>query len=119
MLTKVMEIAARQLLYTGVTTEVDLGAALKQILDVRDRINKGQIAGTRVLASGPWISRGAGGAMQEGFGGQNITSPAEAATKVDELANAGIDLIKAHSGLTAGDYNDIADGAHRHNILGR
>ena len=68
MLTKVMEIAARQLLYAGVTTEVDLGAPLKQILDVRDRINKGRIVGTRVLASGPWISRGAGGAMQEGFG---------------------------------------------------
>ena len=116
MLTKVMEIAARQLLLAGVTTEVDLGAPLKQILDVRDRINKGQIVGTRVLASGPWISRGAGGAMQEGFGGQNITSPAEAATKVDELANAGIDLIKAHSGLTAEDYNAIADAAHRHHI---
>jgi imidazolonepropionase-like amidohydrolase len=116
MLTKVMEIAARQLLLAGVTTEVDLGAPLRQILDVRDRINKGQIAGTRVLASGPWISRGAGGAMQEGFGGQNITSPAEAATKVDELANAGIDLIKAHSGLTAEDYNAIADAAHRHHI---
>ena len=36
-------------------------------IDVRDRINKGRIVGTRVLASGPWISRGAGGAMQEGF----------------------------------------------------
>jgi len=116
MLTKVMEIAARQLLYAGVTTEVDLGAPLKQILDVRDRINKGQIVGTRVLVSGPWISRGAGGAMQEGFGGQNITSPAEAAAKVDDLANAGVDVIKAHAGLTAEDYKAIADAAHRHGI---
>ncbi len=116
MLTKVMEIAARQLLMAGVTTEVDLGAPLKPILDVRDRINKGQIVGTRVLASGPWISRGASGAMQEGFGGQNITSPVEAAQKVDELAAAGVDLIKAHSGLTADDYKAIADAAHRHSI---
>jgi imidazolonepropionase-like amidohydrolase len=115
MLTKVMELAARQLLMAGVTTEVDLGAPLR-ILDVRDRINKGQIVGTRVLASGPWISRGAGGAMQEGFGGQNVTSPADAAAKVDELANAGVDVIKAHGGLTAEDYKAIADAAHRHGL---
>src|SRR5439155_23663848 len=50
MLTKVMEIAARQLLLAGVTTEVDLGAPLKDILDLRDRINKVQSDCTRVLA---------------------------------------------------------------------
>jgi imidazolonepropionase-like amidohydrolase len=116
MLLKVMEIAVRQLLMAGVTTEVDLGAPLKPILSVRDRINRGEIVGTRVIASGPWISRGAGGAMQDGFGGQNITSSAEAAQKVDELAVAGVDTIKAHSGLTADDYKAIAEAAHRHRI---
>src|SRR5262249_47362250 len=93
-----------------------LGAPLKQILDVRDRINKGQIVGTRVLASGPWISRGAGGAMQEGFGGENITSPEEAARKVDALAAAGVDHIKAHSGLTFEDYKAIEQAARRSGI---
>ena len=73
MLNKVMEISARQLLMAGVTTTVDLGAPLEPILSIRDRINKGEVVGTRVLASGPWLSRGAGGAMQEGFGGINIT----------------------------------------------
>jgi len=116
MLTKVMEIAAKQMLLAGTTTEVDLGAPLKQILDARDRINKGQIVGTRVLASGPWISRGSGGAMQEGFGGQNITSSEEAGKKVEELAAAGVDLIKAHSGLTFEDYKAIEAAARRHGI---
>src|ERR671930_1321146 len=111
-----MEIAARQLLMAGVTTEVDLGAPLKQILDVRDRIDKGQIVGTRVLASGPWISRGAGGAMQEGFGGQNISTPDEAAQQVDRLATAGVDHIKAHAGLTLDDYKAIVAAAHKHGI---
>ncbi|HMF94382.1 MAG TPA: amidohydrolase family protein, partial [Vicinamibacterales bacterium] len=69
MLTRVMEVAARQLLMAGVTTTIDLGAPLQPSLSIRDRINKGEIAGTRVFVSGPWISRGAGGAMQEGFGG--------------------------------------------------
>ena len=100
MLNKVMEISAKQLLMAGVTTTVDLGAPLKPILSIRDRINKGEVVGTRVLASGPWISRGAGGAMQEGFGGINITPAEEAGQQAEELAKAGVDHIKAHSGLT-------------------
>lgn len=116
MLTQVMEIAARQLLMAGVTTTVDLGAPLKPILSIRDRINTGAVVGTRVLASGPWISRGAGGAMQAGFGGINITSSEEAGQKVDELAKAGVDHIKAHAGLTLDDYKAIVAAAHKNGI---
>jgi imidazolonepropionase-like amidohydrolase len=116
MLTRVMEIAAKQLLMAGVTTTIDLGAPLRPILGIRDRINKGEIVGTRVLASGPWISRGSGGAMQEGFGGQNITSSEEAGQKVEEFAKGGVDLIKAHSGLTFDDYQAIVAAAHRNRI---
>jgi imidazolonepropionase-like amidohydrolase len=116
MLNKVMEISAKQLLMAGVTTTVDLGAPLKPILSIRDRINKGEVVGTRVLASGPWLSRGSGGAMQAGFGGMNITSPEDAAEKVDDLAKAGVDHIKAHSGLTAADYKAIVDAAHKNRI---
>lgn len=116
MLTKVMEISARQLLMAGVTTTVDLGSPLEPSLAIRDRINKGELVGTRVLASGPWISRGAGGAMQAGFGGVNITSPAEAAQRVEVLARAGVDHIKAHAGLTLDDYRAIVAAAHEHNI---
>jgi len=116
MLNKVMEISARQLLMAGVTTTVDLGAPLKPILSIRDRINKGDVVGTRVLASGPWLSRGAGGAMQDGFGGVNITSAEEAGRKVDELAGAGVDHIKAHAGLTLEDYKAIVAAAHKNRI---
>jgi imidazolonepropionase-like amidohydrolase len=116
MMTKVTEIAAKQLLMAGVTTTIDLGAPLKTILSIRDRINKGEVVGTRVLASGPWLSRGAGGAMQEGFGGINITSSEEAGKKVDELAAAGVDHIKAHAGLTFDDYKAIEAAARRNRI---
>jgi len=116
MLTRIMEISAKQLLMAGVTTTVDLGAPLNPILSIRDRINKGEVVGTRVLASGPWISRGSGGAMQEGFGGVNITSPAEAGQQVEKLAAAGVDVIKAHSGLTREDYQAIVDAANKHRI---
>jgi imidazolonepropionase-like amidohydrolase len=72
--------------------------------------------GTRVLVSGPWISRGAGGAMQVGFGGVNISTPQEAAQQTEKLAIAGVDHIKAHAGLTLDDYKAIVDAAHAHRI---
>jgi imidazolonepropionase-like amidohydrolase len=116
MLARVMEISARQLLMAGVTTTVDLGAPLDASLKIRERIDKGEVIGTRVLVSGPWISRGASGAMQEGFGGVNITSPDEAGRQTERLAAAGVDHIKAHAGLTADDYKAIVAAAHRHGI---
>jgi len=116
MLTRVMEISARQLLMAGVTTTVDLGTPLEPALRIRDRINKGEVIGTRVLASGPWISRGSGGAMQDGFGGLNITSSDEAGQKVEELARAGVDHIKAHAGLTLDDYKAMVAAARRNRI---
>ena len=116
MLTRVMEISAKQLLMAGVTTAVDLGAPLPESLSIRDRINKGEVAGPRMLMSGPWISRGAGGAMQVGFGGLNITSSEQAAAEVERLAKAGVDVIKAHQGLTRDDYKAIVEAAHRNRL---
>jgi imidazolonepropionase-like amidohydrolase len=116
MLTRVMEISAKQLLMAGVTTAIDLGAPLAPSLSIRDRINKREIAGSRMLVSGPWIARGAAGAMQEGFGGLNISSSEEAGRETDRLAAAGADLIKAHSGLTRDDYKAIVDAAHKRRI---
>src|SRR5437762_1727798 len=116
MLTRVMETAARQLLFAGVTTTVDLGAPLQPVLTIRNRINKGDVVGTRALVSGPWISRGAGGAMQAGFGGVNISTPEDAARQTEKLAEAGVDQIKAHAGLTFDDYKAIVAAAHRHGI---
>jgi len=114
-LTTVMEIAARQLLNAGVTSAVDLGAPLAQSLDVRDRINRGAIAGPRMSMSGPWITRNGGG-MTDQFGGIAVSSTEQAAREVEKLATAGVDVIKAHSGLTRDDYKAIADTAHKHGI---
>ncbi|MFN8063048.1 MAG: amidohydrolase family protein [Vicinamibacterales bacterium] len=120
MLTRVMEIAAKQLLMAGVTTSIDLGAPLKESLSIRDRINKGEVVGTRALVSGPWIAHLVGqvapDSMQAGFGGLNISTPQEAAQETERLAAAGVDLIKAHSGLTFDDYKAIVEVAHKHRI---
>src|SRR5262245_12417603 len=119
-LMRVMEISARQLLMAGVTTTIDLGAPLEPSLKIRDRINKGEIVGTRALVSGPWIARltpaGAANAMQVGFGALSISSSAEAGQQVERLAQAGVDHIKAHQGLTRDDYKAIVEAARKHRI---
>ena len=114
-LTTVMEIAARQLLMAGITSAVDLGAPLKESIDVRDRIAKGAVPGPRMSMSGPWITR-QGGGMTDQFGGIAVTSTVQAAAEVEKLIAAGVDVIKAHSGLTRDDYRAIAETAHKHNI---
>ena len=115
MLVKVMETSARQLLNAGITSAVDLGAPLAESLSVRDRIQKGEIPGPRMSMSGPWITRSAGG-MTDQFGGIAVTSSEQAAREVERLAKAGVDVIKAHSGLTREDYKAIADTAHKYNL---
>lgn len=115
-MTQVMETAAKELLWAGVTTAVDLGAPLQLSLSIRDRINKGEVVGPHMLVSGPWISRDEHGPMQDGFGGVNITTPEEAAAQVEKLAAAGVDTIKAHAGLTFDDYKAIVKAAHAHGL---
>jgi imidazolonepropionase-like amidohydrolase len=116
---KVGEISAKQLLNAGVTSAVDLGGTLKESLQVRDRINRGEIPGPRMLVSGPWITRSLG----EGFYSTAldnqilVDSPEQAATAVDKLAAPGVDVIKAYVNLTPAHYKAIVDAAHKHKLL--
>jgi imidazolonepropionase-like amidohydrolase len=114
-LPKIMAIAAKQLLEAGITSAVDLGAPLAESLRIRERVEKGEVPGPRLSVSGPWLTRASGG-MTEQFGGITIASPAEAAAQTEKLIAAGVDVIKAHAGLTREDYQAIADAAHKHNV---
>jgi imidazolonepropionase-like amidohydrolase len=111
----VMEISARQMLMAGVTSAVDLGAPLGPSISVRDRIARGEIPGPRLSVSGPWITRSVGG-MTAQFGGISIASSQQAAAETEKLIKGGVDVIKAHAGLTREDYKAIVDTAHEHDV---
>jgi imidazolonepropionase-like amidohydrolase len=113
-LPQVMAIAARQLLMAGVTSAVDLGAPLAESLAIRQRITAGEIAGPRMSMSGPWLTRNV--AIFPADYQIKVTSPAQAAAETERLAAAGVDVIKAHAGLTREDYKAIADAAHARNL---
>ncbi len=116
---KVGEISAKQLLSAGVTSAVDLGGTLKESLQVRDRINRGEIVGPRMSVSGPWITRSLGdGFYSTALDNQILVdTPAEAAAAVDKLAAAGVDVIKAYVNLGPAHYKAIVEAAHRHHLL--
>ena len=61
-------------------------------------------------------SRGAGGAMQVGFGGINVNTPAEGGAEDRGAGDGGRRRIKAYAGLTLDDYKAIVDAAHKHGI---
>ena len=116
LLERVSEISAKQLLMAGVTSAADLGGTLKESLAIRGRINSGAIPGPRMWMAGPWITRNLGdyytGLPNQYF----VNTPAEAAKAVDDLANAGVDLIKAYVELKPEHYKAIADAAHKRKL---
>lgn len=111
----IMEISAKQLLNAGVTSAVELGAPLEESLRVRDRIAKGEIPGPRMLVSGSWVARRRFGGFPSSAQNQ-ITSPEEASRVTEDLAKAGVNVIKAWAGLTREDYEAIVATAHRYEI---
>lgn len=119
LLNKVMEISAKQLINSGVTTAIDVGDPIES-LRLRDRVKAGEVPGPRLFMSGPQIikrSAGPAPSMTEKVGLTHpVDTPEEAARVVDELAAAGVDLIKATSGLTTPFYRAIVTAAHNHGL---
>jgi imidazolonepropionase-like amidohydrolase len=111
---EVMPIAAKQMLRAGVTSAIDLGTPF-EILELRSRIDRGEIPGPRLTVSGPWITR----VYLEGVPNSYqimIDSPREAAARTRELIAAGADVIKTWAGLQPADYQAVVDEAHRQGV---
>jgi imidazolonepropionase-like amidohydrolase len=116
LLERVNEISAKQLLIAGVTTAVDLGAQMPEILRTRDRIAKREVPGPRMLVSGPWITRDLGSYQPRPVRQIKIDTPEEAARATEDLIAKGVDVIKAYVGLTPAHYRAITDAAHKKNV---
>ncbi len=114
-LERVMQISAKQFIEAGVTTAVDLSAPLKESLLIRDRINRGDIPGPRMLMSGPWITLSPGNYPPDLNFQSVVKTPEEAAAEVDRLAAAGVDVIKAYP-MTKAHYVKVVEAAHRHRL---
>ncbi|MCI0435307.1 MAG: amidohydrolase family protein [Gemmatimonadetes bacterium] len=110
---EVMPIAARQLLMAGVTSARDLGAELAPILEVRRRIEAGEIPGPRLFVSGPFIQRAPYEDYEKALR-WGVSGPDDARGKVQRLIDAGVDIIKLidQDQLTSEEVRAVVETAH-------
>ncbi|MGB4959767.1 MAG: amidohydrolase family protein, partial [Saprospiraceae bacterium] len=112
----IMPSSAHQLLMAGVTSARDLGAPLEASINVRNRINKGEIPGPTMYMSGPFLQHKPYPGTEAFRWG--INGVADARAKVDKLANAGVDCIKLidHDEMAFEEVKAIVDQAHKRKL---
>ncbi len=113
---EVMPAAAKQLLMAGVTSARDLGGPLKESIDVRDRINRGEIPGPTLYVAGPFI-------QHESYPGTEafrwgVKGAADARAKVKQIADAGVNIVKLidQDQMTMEEVKAVVDEAHAHKL---
>ncbi|MDX1479273.1 MAG: amidohydrolase family protein [Saprospiraceae bacterium] len=112
----IMPSSAHQLLMAGVTSARDLGGPLEASINVRDRINRGEIPGPTMYMSGPFIQHEPYPNTESYRWGCNGADDARA--KVRTLAEAGVDCIKLidQDQMTMEEVHAVVDEAHRHHL---
>lgn len=114
--TVIMPASAKQLLMAGVTSARDLGAPLKAIIAVRERIKRGELPGPTIYVSGPFIQhKPYPGTDYVRWGVKGVD---DARTKVRTLAEAGVDVIKLidQDQMTMEEVHAVVDEAHKHKL---
>jgi len=114
--TVIMPASAKQLLMAGVTSARDLGAPLKAIIAVRDRLRKGELPGPTLYVSGPFIQHEPYPGTEYVRWGVNGIDDARA--KVRTLADAGVDVIKLidQDLMTMDEVRAVVDEAHKRKL---
>jgi imidazolonepropionase-like amidohydrolase len=114
--TEIMPASALQLLLAGITTARDLGGPLEASLNVRDKVNSGELPGPRLFVSGPFLQHKPYPGTEAYRWG--IESPRDARAKVDRLADAGVDVIKMvdQDEMTFAEAEALVDQAHKRGL---
>lgn len=112
----IMPSSAHQLLLAGVTSARDLGAPLQASINVRDKINRGEIPGPTMYMSGPFIQKKPYPGTEAFRWGVNGEKDARA--KIQQLAKAGVDVIKLidQDEMTDAEYMAVVAEAHKHGL---
>ena len=111
---EIMPAAAKQLLTSGVTFARDLGAPLEDIVEVKRRIERGEIPGPRLFVSGPFLQHAPYFEYEKEFR-WGVNGAADARAKVKTIVDGGADLIKLidQDQLTDEEVRAIVDAAHK------
>ena len=111
---EIMPAAAKQLLRSGITFARELGAPLEDVLDVKRRIEKGEIPGPRLFVSGPFIQHAPYNDYEKEFR-WGVSGAADARAKVQKVVDAGVDLVKLidQDQMTEDEVRAVVETAHK------
>ncbi len=112
----IMPASAHQLLMAGVTSARDLGAPLQASINVRDKINRGELPGPTMYMSGPFIQHAPYPGTEAFRWG--VKGVADARAKIQQLAKAGVDCIKLidQDQMTMEEVIAVVDEAHKNKL---
>jgi imidazolonepropionase-like amidohydrolase len=110
----VMPIAARQLLMAGVTSARDLGAPPEHILEVKRRIERGEIPGPRLYVAGPFIQHAPYEEYETPFR-WGVKGADDARAKVQRIIDMGVDVVKLidQDQMTDAEVAAVVETAHK------
>ena len=112
----VIPVAARQSLMHGVTSLRDLGGPLEPIMDVKHKIDRGELVGATIYTSGPFLQHAPYPGTEAFRWGVN--GVADARAKINRLADAGVSVIKLidQDEMTIEEVRAIVDEAHKRRL---
>ena len=96
----------------GIVGVRDMGGPLERLLSLRDRVERGDLNGPRIVTPGPFID----GSGEAGPMFRRPTTAAAASAFVDELAAAGVDFIKVQAGLDPAVHAAVVSAARRRGL---
>jgi len=101
------------LLYSGVTTVLDLGNNLEYILQLRQEVGEGRIPGPRIYCAGPLINGADPSWPSLSYA---LSSIHQIPKLVAHLKRVGVDVVKVYSGLSSQMVYTLAREAEREGL---
>ena len=114
-----MAVSARQLVMSGVTTAVDLAGNPDALIATRERVERGEIPGPRIVASMGWITHWTDEEVQRHHRRThtvNVRTVEEARAAARTAIAQGAGILKVHTGLTEAQLRAIAAEADRNGL---
>ena len=100
----------------GVTGVRDMGSSFIQLVVGKKRIESGRLVAPRIIASGPLLEAGQP-SVNRAIISKYVPTPESGRLAVDTLAEAGVDFLKIHNGLSRDTFLAIAEEAKRKRMV--
>ena len=97
----------------GITGVRDMGSSVGQVIAGKKRIADGRLVAPRIVAAGPLFEAGEEIAFNRALIAQFAPTPEAGRLGVNTNKDAGMDLVKAHSGLSRDTFLAMLDEAKR------